>query len=68
MHVARYREQSRELRLSGCRMVICPVVVRCSPPSCERLFRPPRVSDEGATGESGSLIFYSGKALEIAEY
>jgi len=47
-------------------MVICPVAVWCSPPSCERLFRPLRVSDEGVTGEGGSLIFYSGRAMEIA--
>ena len=36
---------------------------------CERLFKPPRVSNEGATGESGLLIFYSSRAMleEFAE-
>ena len=44
---------------------MCPVAVRCSPPSCERLVRPPCVSDEGVTGESGSLIFYLSEELLI---
>ncbi len=40
-------------------MVNRPVAIQHSPPHCERQSRPPRVSDEGVTGESGPLIFFS---------
>lgn len=47
----------REVRLSGCWVVIRPVAVQHGPPGCERLSRPPRASEEGTTGESGPLNF-----------
>lgn len=60
MPIAQHPEQYREVRLSGCLMAIRPVAIQRSPPSCERLSRPPRVSDEGITGEGGPFIVYLG--------
>jgi len=47
-----------DLALAAGWVVIRPIVIQHSPPHCERQSRPPRVSGEGVTGESGPLICF----------
>lgn len=60
-NVAQRYKHADEVRLCRCWVVIRPLTTRHTSPERERLFQPSRVSDEGARGETGPLIFYAGR-------